>query len=229
MLQFCWSLATEWMLKNPKGPPFSFLALRDVFIKKSIFIEGSPIHQYLALWSPFAIFAHLIWRRLGLVPACFIILFFCRAITFVNLRINGCYTIELTSVMGTYDTLILFSNKRSNCSKKRKLVQLTVQSCLSVVHTPKNQSQSYMRGTNIRVAVKKIFNVRFCWRNQFSISVANDVMLHPKQHTINSLSDVTATFSNATPGFPRVMASTVQMPQLDRKWATRWYLVIQYT
>ena len=44
-LNIFWRFATEWMLNNPKGAPFSFLALWDFFSFKKIYrrIPNSPI------------------------------------------------------------------------------------------------------------------------------------------------------------------------------------------
>ena len=52
--------------KIPKCPPSIFLAFWDFFSSK-----GHQFTNTLALWSPFAIFEPLIWRRLGPVPACY--------------------------------------------------------------------------------------------------------------------------------------------------------------
>ena len=66
---------------RPKGPPFSFLALRDFFSEKffspkcppSIFLGfATDWDNTLKLCCLFPIFEPWIWRRLGPVPACFL-------------------------------------------------------------------------------------------------------------------------------------------------------------
>ena len=67
-LQFFWSFATEWMLKNSKRSPFQFFRHCETFLKK---LSKCPqFTNTLALSSPSAIFELMIWRRLGPVPAC---------------------------------------------------------------------------------------------------------------------------------------------------------------
>ena len=60
---------------RPKGPPFQFFGHCGTFFEIFFFVKVFPIHQYLEIWSPFAIFETWIWRRLGPFPACFLVLF----------------------------------------------------------------------------------------------------------------------------------------------------------
>ena len=55
---------------RPKCPPFQFFSALWDFFRKKIFVKVFPIHQYLEICSPFAIFEPWIWRRHGPFPAC---------------------------------------------------------------------------------------------------------------------------------------------------------------
>ena len=54
-LQFFWSFATEWMLKNPKGSSLS-VCFGIVTLFSFFFLKRLPIHQYFDLLKSFCYF-----------------------------------------------------------------------------------------------------------------------------------------------------------------------------
>ena len=66
-LQFFWSFATEWMLKNPKGPPFQFFRHCGTFFSNKR-VPNSPIlWHFEVLW----LFFSLRYGLLVIGPACY--------------------------------------------------------------------------------------------------------------------------------------------------------------